>query len=250
MNASRLVRVAAVVLWGALACRAATAEQFGDITGEFITEGFVPIEPPLLKGGGPLRFEVPNESYVVDKKTGGVANVFIYLRRAPANIPRELSRSKEPEVQLTIEKRRYMPHALVVRTDQKLRFTSADPVEHNIHTYTLANPQQNFILKPMDKKGTAVALRAPETLPVPIKDDIDPWMRSTLLVVDHPYAAVTDKEGRFTIKGLPVGEHSFRVWHEQRGYLEREWKVTVVGGKTSQLEPYVIPIGKLTTPRN
>lgn len=250
MNALRSVGLIAVVIWGGLAGQATAAEEFGNITGEFITEGFVPTLPPLLKEAGPPPVVIPDERYVVDKKTGGVANVFIYLRKAPATRPPELDKSAEPEVKITLEDRQFAPHAAVVRTDQKLRFVNKWPRAYQIHTYTLSSPPQNFAVLPADKKGVAIAFQAPETLPMPIKDDFHPWMRMTALVVDHPYATVTDKEGRFTIKGLPTGEHSFRVWHEQRGYLEREWKVTVVGGETSQLEPYVIPISKLTEPRN
>lgn len=29
----------------------------------------------------------------------------------------------------------------------------------------------------------------------------------------------TDKDGRFRLENLPVGQHVFRVWHERLGYL-------------------------------
>ena len=37
-------------------------------------------------------------------------------------------------------------------------------------------------------------------------------------VFDHPYYAVTDAEGRFEIKNVPVGQWRLFVWHEGHGW--------------------------------
>ncbi len=44
-------------------------------------------------------------------------------------------------------------------------------------------------------------------------------MRGWLLVRDTPYMAVTDQQGRFQIKGLPVGQWEFAFWHERAQFL-------------------------------
>lgn len=223
------------------------AEEFGDITGRFVTEGLVEVLPPLLRRDPPrMNFDVPDESCEVDQKTGGLCNIFIYLRKAPAAIAPELQRSVEPEVVMTVKDLRFVPRAVVVRTDQKLRFVNPSPRVHNLHTHTLSNPQQVFGLDANDMRGTAIDLKFVESLPMPITDDFFPWMRGTVLVVDHPYAAVTDKEGKFSIKGLPAGEHSFRVWHELPGYLAKDLKIQVIGGQTTELDPVVVPIERLS----
>jgi hypothetical protein len=33
--------------------------------------------------------------------------------------------------------------------------------------------------------------------------------------------AVTDADGRFEIRNLPAGKHSFRLYHESAGYVQR-----------------------------
>ena len=228
------------------------AEEFGDISGQFVFEG--PIEPrsPILKAGGggglPGFFkDIPDESLVVDKTTKGIANVFVYLRRAPEKkspVPAP-DAEKEPEVVITAKDYRFEPRAVVVRTSQKLRFVSRSPLAENIHTYTLANNQRNYVLKARDQKGVAFGFEKGETLPMPVKSDFHPWMRTTILVMDHPYAAVTDQDGKFTIRGLPAGEHKFRVWHEMSGLIDREWKVEVVGGKLTEIPPVQVPAAKL-----
>lgn len=237
-----------------VACSAsAPAQEYGSIEGQFVVDGDAPSLKNIYEKGDPAVKDaavcaleaIPDESLVIDPASKGVANIFVYLRKAPKDIDPSQKASKTPEVTFDNKGCRYVPHAQVVRTDQKIRFTSSDAAAHNIHTYTLSNPQQNFILQANDKTGTAIDVKAGETLPMPVKCDIHPWMRGTMLVVDHPYAVVTDKDGKFKMEGLPAGEHSFRVWHENPGYVEREWKVKVVAGKTTTVPPVKIPAAKL-----
>ena len=78
-----------------------------------------------------------------------------------------------------------------------------------------------------------------ERLPTRVNCDIHNWMSANWLIIDHPYAAITDKEGRFKIESVPVGEHNFVVWHERSGYVfgatKRSIPVTIEAGRTTQL---------------
>ena len=52
---------------------------------------------------------------------------------------------------------------------------------------------------------------------------------------NQTFTAVTDKQGRFKIEGLPAGKHSFNVWHE-RGpessqLLDRKLVITIEADK-------------------
>jgi hypothetical protein len=46
-----------------------------------------------------------------------------------------------------------------------------------------------------------------------------PWMKGYGWCFDHPYFAVTDKDGKFEIKNIPAGARKFILWHEKDGYL-------------------------------
>ena len=49
---------------------------------------------------------------------------------------------------------------------------------------------------------------------LPISCDKHTWMKATLKAFDHPFFAVTDKNGNFEIKNLPVGvEVTVKTWH-------------------------------------
>jgi len=225
--------------------------QTGTIEGQFVLDGAPPaLAPKVAKGDATARDaqtcaadEVPDESLVVDPATKGIANIIVYLRKAPANMPAELKESKEKNLTVDQKGCRYFPHVLAVRTDQTVTCVSSDPVAHNVNIAPFINPPQNFIIPANDKKGTAVKMPKPESLPVNVKCDIHTWMQSYWVVTDHPYAAVTDKEGKFKIEGLPVGDHSFTVWQEKSGYIDRAFKVSVKAG-TQTLPAVKVPAAK------
>ena len=44
---------------------------------------------------------------------------------------------------------------------------------------------------------------------------IHSWMKGYVGVYHHPYFAVTDADGNFTIKNAPAGKYRLMAWHEQ-----------------------------------
>ena len=80
--------------------------------------------------------------------------------------------------------------------------------------------------------------RKAESVPLSIKCDYHTWMKAYQLPVDHPYAAVTDENGAFTIPDLPPGKHSFVVWHEAAdgGFVERKFAVEIKSGETTEMQ--------------
>ena len=51
--------------------------------------------------------------------------------------------------------------------------------------------------------------------PFYIKCDVHPWMKTWVLVSDHPYYAVTDENGNYEIKGVPAGTYEVVCWQEK-----------------------------------
>ena len=73
-----------------------------------------------------------------------------------------------------------------------------------------------------------------EEVPVTLVCDLHNWMKSYVCVVDHPFFAVTDAEGRFTIEGLPPGKYSLRTWHEK--FKRQTAELTLAGGGEVSVE--------------
>ena len=146
------------------------------------------------------------------------------MRRAK-DIHPDLKESKDKTVVFDQKGCTFEPHALIVRTDQKVIVKSDDPVAHNTHTFPIKNQAVNFILAPKDREGKEVSNPIPEILPMQVKCDIHPWMNAYVAVVPHPYFAVTNEKGQFEIKGLPAGDYTLAAWHEEFG--EQNLQVTV-----------------------
>jgi hypothetical protein len=235
--------------------QALCAQGWGSVEGQFLFEGDVPELPPKVAKGDKMAKEprcavngVPDESLVVNPENRGIANVCIYLRKAPAMIHPDLKESKEKEVVFDQKGCIFLPHVLIVRTDQTVLVKSGDPFQHNTHTNGFANEQKNLIIGAEDRTGVPIQMPNSELRLVPIKIncDIHPWMEAYWAVTDHPYVAVTDADGKFKIENLPAGEHTFRVWQEKSGYVktaefERDLTVTIKAGETLTLPPLKVP---------
>ena len=152
-----------------------------------------------------------------------------------------LHQSKQKEIVFDQKGCRFIPHVMIVRTDQKVIVKSGDGCAHNTHTTAIFNQERNFLLSPNDRKGVKLSFKKAESLPMPVKCDIHPWMRAHWLIIDHPYATVTDKNGVFTIDKLPAGEVEFRIWHERVGYINRKYMVSVQSGGVTKLDPVKVP---------
>jgi len=63
---------------------------------------------------------------------------------------------------------------------------------------------------------------------ISVKCNIHPWMHGYHAVVKGPYAT-TDKDGNFTIHGVPAGSYTVTAWQEDLG--TQTAKVTVAAGK-------------------
>lgn len=227
--------------------------QFGDVKGQFVLDGDIPKLSPLLSvGPAPAANlcttkDVPDESLVVNPENKGIANIILFPSRTPKDInPALAAIPEEPAVQ-DQKDCVFLPHVLVVRVGQTVKAKNDDACAHNVRGTFIRNSSINFVVNAKDRKGVDVEpLEAAEPLPMPIKCDIHPYMTAYWIVADHPYVGVTDADGNFEIKGLPAGEHTFRVWHERAGYLDRSFKINVVAGDVTDIGKTEVGLDKLT----
>lgn len=130
----------------------------------------------------------------------------------------------------------YIPYVGAVQTGQKISVKNSDPTMHNVHP-TPANTAGGN--KEENKAQFAGAAELNFTFPAAenflrFKCDVHPWMFSYITVVDHPYFAVTGKDGSFTIKDVPAGKYKIVALHRKAALagLEQDIEVTADGGKT------------------
>ena len=110
---------------------------------------------------------------------------------------------------------RYHPHVFGMRVGQSLEILNSDPTLHNIHAQPKNNSEFNNG-QPIQGMKMSHTFDKPEIM-VPFKCDVHGWMNAYVGVLNHPYFAVTDKDGKFELKSLPPGTYTIEAWHEKLG---------------------------------
>lgn len=221
----------------------ASAAGLGTFTGKVVMTGSVTPLAALIKAGAEVKdkevcaaVETPDERLVLGDGNA-VKGVFVYLNKAPKG-GKALEVSAEPFL-FDQKNCRFTPHCVVIPCGQTVKVLSDDPIAHNTHTYPGKNPSVNSGVKPGDREGLlSYIFKKPESVPVAVSCDYHTWMKAYQLPVDHPYAAVTDENGAFTISDLPAGKHFFVVWHEAAdgGFVERKFAVEIKAGEATEMQ--------------
>lgn len=235
----------AATLVGALVPSAFGAD-YGKVTGQVIINGTAPKVGLKVKKGDPAvkdatvcaAVDVSNDELVVNPKNNGIANCFVYLKKVDAaTVHPDHKTSKVKELVFDQKNCQFIPQAMVVRTDQIVRVKSDDAVQHNTHTYPVKNLGVNNLIAANDRTGITIGpIPQTERLPFEVKCDIHSWMRAYWLVVDHPYATVTDADGKFTLENVPTGDHDLVIWQSTAGYVEKALAVKVAKNGTTDLK--------------
>jgi len=123
----------------------------------------------------------------------------------------------------------FIPHVQVIPAGATLDVVNSDGILHNIHTYPKNNPPANMA-QPKFKKTLQLPFQAPDV--VKVNCDVHSWMSAWIVVAAHPYYAVTDGHGGFSLEGVPPGTYTLRAWHETLG--TREQPITVAPGGAAE----------------
>jgi plastocyanin len=221
----------------------ATGSGPGNFSGRVVLTGTAPTLGPIHTKGANIKdaevcaaVDMPNERLVTGADNG-VANVFIYMQKAPKGTAKPTP--LDEAVIFDQKNCRFLPHCLVVPTGQLVKVLSNDTVGHNTHSYPARNNAINNTVSPGDRVGALqFTYKSSEREPLRVVCDFHSWMIAWHLPVDHPFVALTDADGNFEITDLPSGDHVFTVWHEaaKGKFVKRKLKVTVQPGQTTTQE--------------
>ena len=127
----------------------------------------------------------------------------------------------------------YVPHVFGMIAGQQLLIKNSDATLHNIHSLPKINKEFNFAMpKVVKEKKSTFSKSEPD--PFYIKCDVHPWMKTWVLVSDHPYFAVTDAKGNFSIDGIPAGTYEVVCWQEKFKKKPLTTSVKIGDGETVQ----------------
>ncbi len=147
---------------------------------------------------------------------GGVAGAVVSL----VGVTRGAAPTLAP---VTVDQRqcRYEPHVVSLTVGAELRFTSSDPgVLHNVHGFYGLDGDDAWF-NAASPAGLTVSRLVQRAGPARLVCDAGHmWMLAYVHVFTHPYHAVTDAAGRFTLTDVPAGAYRVRMWHE--GWTRRD----------------------------
>jgi len=170
-----------------------------------------------------------NEAENVVVENGDLANVFVYVKDGLGS--RTFDVPKDAVV-LDQSGFKYHPHVLGVMAGQTVQIKNDDQTTHNIHPTPKDNREWNESQPPSSPPLEKNFAR--EEVMLPVKCNQHPWMKMYVNVVKSPFFAVTDKSGKYEIKGLPPGDYTIAFVHEKLG--EQDQKVTVAPKETKTVD--------------
>jgi plastocyanin len=189
----------------------------GDITGVITLKGTPPAEKELT----PIKDDsicstlysgnLPTTHFYVVSSSGGLADVVVSLKDVTG---KSTGASAAPAL-LDQKGCVYQPGILAVQTGQKIMVRNSDPCVHNVHTKPKVNEEANQV-QMQGAPDLTFVFDKPEPF-VKFQCDVHPWMFAWVTVVDSPYYAVTDKDGKFTIKNVPPGKYTLQASHRKLG---------------------------------
>jgi len=203
---------------------AAAKPEFGTavITGTIVLEGKPPAKKKITMTGDRVckkhskkhvapKFEVGDD--------GGLPHVFVYIKKGiRAKYP-------PPEESVTLDQSgcMYHPHVFGLQVGQNLRIKNNDNTAHNINSIVKKNDKFN-ISQPQKGMTDNRKFKRPEVM-VTFKCDVHGWMNAHVGILNHPFFAVTDENGKFSIEKLPPGKYTIETWHELYGRRTAELEI-------------------------
>ncbi len=192
------------------------ALQAATVTGEVRLLGERPTLAPVkvTKDQDYCGETLPNDIYSVDS-AGRLANVVVFIESTPVS-------TADPQKLNVIENNgcRYAPRISAMQKGERLRIQNNDPKLHIPHSYL---DQKTVFMLSLPFKNTSLEathkIREPGMLKLVC--DTHAWMLGFMHVFDHPYFAITDDQGVFTILNAPPGNYTLKAWHEEAGLVSQ-----------------------------
>lgn len=152
----------------------------------------------------------------------GVLNAVVWLENPPGGAQWT---NPSPKVEMDQKGCVFTPRLVIVPVGGTVHFLNSDRLLHNLHSLSKQNPSFNRT----QPHGRTVPITFTRPEIVPITCDLHSWMRSWVVVAEHPFYAATGPGGEFAIAGVPPGKYRLRLWQEALGSATREVVVDAQG---------------------
>jgi hypothetical protein len=192
-----------------------------DITGKITLKGTPAAEKPIALDAmcGKTRNDILRTKFYVVDASGGLADTFVYIKEGLAG--KVFAPPQEPVI---VDQKgcEYLPYVFGVQASQKILVKNSDPLPHNVHpTPSVAGNKESNPMQFAGAPPLPFTFDKPEIF-LKFACNIHGWMISYACVVDHPYFAVSAKDGTFKIANVPPGKYTIEAFHRKAGKMTKE----------------------------
>ena len=152
-------------------------------------------------------------------ENGGVQHVLVSIS---GMVYGRTSPSSSPPAQMEVHAQTTIPRIIVLqmgRTPATLTLKNPTDEVQQIHGIPKVNRMFNFSLNPGESR--TLSFTRPEA-PFPLKNGQTKRTIGYVAVMVHPFFAISDSGGKYTIPNLPPGKYAIRTWHEKLGSRVQE----------------------------
>jgi hypothetical protein len=202
--------------------------QEGVLTGTITLAGIRPKRSVIDMSADPACYKTnPHpETEWVEGRMGQLANVLVYATSEAL----DSYAFEQPDSPVVLLQKgcRFEPHVLGLRVGQALSVENLDETLNNVHPTPKYNPEWNQT-QAIGAPPIVKTFMRPE-ISIQLKDNLHPWKKAYVSVFTHPFFAVTDEDGNYSIQGLPPGSYKITAWHERLG--EKKVDLVIVPGES------------------
>lgn len=142
------------------------------------------------------------------------------------------------KIQKIVMNRCHTPNYVIgLRNGETLLLENTDPIIHEVAAYEFTDRgvhQRSH--RPVNAHTSQVrdVYVKPSTEEYLIKCNLHPFLQTRGVMVDNPYYAITDEEGRFSIEDIPAGTYQVVAWHP---FIPNQLgTITIEPGQQSQID--------------
>jgi len=162
----------------------------------------------------------------------GIKNAVVSLQNIAPDTKRDWNL---PAAKMDQKQCSFTPRVVIVPVGGTVEFLNSDRLLHNVRSAGKENPPFNRAQP--HARSISFSFKQPELLRIDC--DLHSWMRGWVVVAEHPFYAITNEQGEFTLENVPPGKYTLQVWQEALGTVTQQ---VVVGEK--ETAPLSIVMGK------
>jgi hypothetical protein len=156
-------------------------------------------------------------------------NVVLYLERDREGVLALAPNEHPDRPTMTQKDERFIPHVLPILEGTTVEFPNEDEVFHNV--FSLSGPKEFDLPKYPAGSSRSVTFGKPGIVNVFCHIHSD--MSAVILVLDNPFFTTPNREGSFSLEGVPPGDYTLVAWHERIKAVKR--KIRVVAGQATSV---------------